>query len=178
MYHDLEPGDGETLRTMRGIRGNDAQAVTGGHVEARAEGLLLILPDEHPAAATMAWPRAETRAWVALLALDAAARLGARANDGSVRVPPGTVRAIAEDIVAGERGKYLSVPMRDADAIVTAAQQQLCALGLLRIDPDGAWRLSPAAARYRNPTITAPAGDDSETEETGAQQGMFTGSPA
>jgi hypothetical protein len=37
----------------------------------------------------------------------------------------------------------------DPAAVRAAAEQQLAALGLLRVRPDGGWVLSPVAGRYR-----------------------------
>lgn len=156
-YDALEPGDAETLQTMRGLRAADAVAATGGHVEARAEGLLLILSDEYPAAATFDWPRAESRAWAALVAIEEATKVGTRDSAGKLHLRPEEVCQIAAGIADGDRARYLSTPMRSATAVHAAITAQLTALGLLRVTADGSWVLSPAAGRYRNPDITTPA---------------------
>jgi uncharacterized protein (TIGR02678 family) len=156
-YDTLEQGDAETLHTMRGLRAGDAAAITGGHVEARAEGLVLILPDEYPAAATFDWPRAESRAWAALVALEEASNLGVRDTAGRLHVRAEQVQQVAAAIADGDRSRYLAVPMRTAAAVHAAMTAQLTALGLLHVTGDGDWVLSPAAGRYRNPSITTPA---------------------
>lgn len=156
-YDTLEAGDADTLHTMRGLRASDAAAITGGHVEARAEGLVLVLPDEYPPAATFDWPRAESRAWAALVALEEATKVGTRDAAGRLHVPAAAVRQIAADIAEGDRARYLSVPMRSAAAVDAAVAAQLAALGLLQVTDAGDWVLSPAVGRYRNPSITAPA---------------------
>lgn len=155
-YDAIEAGDAETLRAMRGLRAGDAVTITGGHVEARAEGLILILPEEHPPAATFDWPRAESRAWAALVALEEATARGTRDDAGRLHVPADTNQQIAESIATGDRARYLSLPLRNTAAVHAAVIEQLTALGLLHVTADGDWVLSPAAARYRNPSITTP----------------------
>lgn len=152
-YSDLDPEDAATLRTTRGLRASEAAQLTGGHVEARAEGLLLVLPDEPASAATMTWPRAETVSWVALLALDAAARAGERGRDGWVAVPGTQVERLRTDLLERD-GPRMAKDLREhPDRLWTLVDAQLVALGLLRFAPDGAWRISPVAGRFRDPRV-------------------------
>ncbi|HEX4258988.1 MAG TPA: DUF2398 family protein, partial [Streptosporangiaceae bacterium] len=46
LYAELSEGDAGSLRATRGLRSSAAASLTGGHVEARAEGLVLIIDDE------------------------------------------------------------------------------------------------------------------------------------
>lgn len=153
-YADLDADDAGALRQTRGLRAADAALLTGGHVEARAEGLVLVLPDEPPSPAVMAWPRAETVSWVALLALDAAAEAGARDADGRVPVSSERVDRLLADLLE-RHGAAMAKDLRDRPArLRNLVERQLVALALLRVGPDGGWRLSPVAGRYRRGVVS------------------------
>jgi uncharacterized protein (TIGR02678 family) len=154
-YADLDPDDAATLRTTRGLRASEAAQLTGGQVEARAEGLVLLLPEEPPSPAVMAWPRAETVSWVALLALDAAAQATRPDVDGWVDVPRDQVERLHADLLE-RHGPAMAKDLRNrSDRLWTLVEQQLVALALLRVGPDGSWRVSPVAGRYRDPQVSA-----------------------
>lgn len=158
LYSELDPDDAETLRATRGLRSADATAMTGGVVEARREGLVLLLPGAvGPGTTTVDWPKANTASWVALLAADAAGRGGAKQPDGSVLLDDEGVAAVIAELIA-EHGSYLTKTLQDNPSGVRAeAQQQLQFLGLLSVEADGSWRLSPIAGRYRAPVLTTIA---------------------
>lgn len=163
LYHELSDADAESLRTMRGLRTREAVNITGGHVEARAEGLVLILDEDPPSPVTLDWPRASTRSWAALLMADAAGRSGQRQSDGTVRLASYEVDEQVSQLHSA-RGDYLTKAMREDQALLReAAQEQLIHLGLLRVLPSGGWVLSPLAGRYRDPVVVtsgaAPASD-------------------
>jgi len=154
LYADLAGDEADTLRATRGLRADAAITVTGGHVEARAEGLVLILPDEPASDATVDWPRAAAAEWVALLMADMAGRAGTRGSDGVVTLTSAQVDDVATDLHEW-RGAYMNKAMReDVTRVRSEAGKWLTHLGLLGTPPDGCWLLSPVAGRYRDPEVT------------------------
>lgn len=151
LYADLPPDDAETLRSQRGLRASDAAVITGGRVEARTEGLVLVLTDDERPATVADWPRARAADWVALLMADLAGRHGTLGPDGRVDLTGRQVDEVVDDLTAW-RGEYMSKAQRADPSVVRAdAEQGLRELGLLRVHDDGAWTLLPVAARYRDP---------------------------
>lgn len=158
LYGELPPEEADTLRLTRGLRSADAVALTGGIVEPRAEGLLLILPDDPPSPGTVDWPKAAVSAWVALLMADLAGRAGSRQPDGTVVLTDPEVDDVAEDLHRWHGG-YMNRALReDIGKVRPEAETQLRHLGLLRTPPEGGWVLSPVAGRYRDPDVVR--GDD------------------
>ncbi|MFY1692819.1 TIGR02678 family protein [Plantactinospora sp. WMMB782] len=155
VYADLDEHDADALRKARGLRTADLTQMTGGTVEARAEGLLLALPDDPDRQPSVAdWPRARAADWVALLMADLAGRHGTRAPTGTVRLSRTQVDEVVDDLVAW-RGDYMSKDQKTVPGTVRSdAETILTELGLLQVDPDGSWMLSPVAGRYRDPDIT------------------------
>lgn len=154
LYADLAADEADALRTTRGLRADAASIVTGGHVESRAEGLILILPDEAASAATVNWPKAAAAEWVALLMADMAGRAGIRGVDGVVTLTSAEVNAVTADLHQW-RGEYMNMAMReDVTRVRTEAERWLRYLGLLRTPVNGSWQLSPVAGRYRDPEVT------------------------
>ena len=154
-YADLDPHDAEALRMARGLRAGDLAQMTGAIVEARSEGLVLVLPDDPDRAPTVAdWPRARAADWVALLMADLASRHGTRTSSGSVILTDVQVNEVADDLIAW-RGDYMSKEQKTVPGTVrTDAETILTGLGLLRVETDGSWTLSPVAGRYRDPDVT------------------------
>lgn len=156
LYADLTDDEREWLRTRRARVVDDAVRMTGGIVEIRAEGLLLILPPTTAATsdATVPWPRANTPSWVALLLVDAAIAT-ARDHvdeDGVLCVPSDEVDLLA-GLLHEERRNQLTRELReDAARLRPLAETTLIDAGLLDV-VDGDWRLLPTAARYREPLI-------------------------
>ncbi|HWG13998.1 MAG TPA: DUF2398 family protein [Streptosporangiaceae bacterium] len=134
LYADLAEDDAAALRATRGLRSSEAAGLTGGRVEARAEGLIMIIDDEPPSPVTSDWPGGTAAGRASLLLADAAGRAGERQPDGTVTLTSDQADEQASVVPA---------------AVRAAAEQQLAALGLLRIRPDGGWVLSPVAGRYR-----------------------------
>jgi uncharacterized protein (TIGR02678 family) len=164
LYHELSDADAESLRTTRGLRSREAVSITGGHVEARMEGLVLIIDDDPPSPVTIDWPRASTRSWVALLMAEAAGRAGQRQPDGTVQLASYEVDEQIS-LLHSARADYLTKAMREDPALIRAeAEEQLVHLGLLRVSRTGGWILSPLAGRYRAPAVVT-AGSTQETEE-------------
>ena len=153
LYSDLAPDEADALRATRGLRADAAIAVTGGHVEARAEGMVLILPDEPVSEATVNWPRAAAAEWVALLMADLAGHAGTRDGSGVVALTEAQVDDVALDLHTW-RGTYMNKAMReDVTRVRYEAERWLRHLGLLRTPADGSWLLSPVAGRYRDPEV-------------------------
>jgi hypothetical protein len=149
LYADLAEDDAAALRATRGLRSSEAAQLTGGHVEARAEGLIVIMDDEPPSPVTSDWPGASAAGRVSLLVAEAAGRSGERQPDGTVVLTGDQADEQASVVQAIHQGE-LPGPLRDDPAAVrSAAEEQLTALGLLRVRPDGGWVLSPVAGRYR-----------------------------
>jgi uncharacterized protein (TIGR02678 family) len=149
LYADLAEDDAAALRATRGLWSSEAAHLTGGHVEARAEGLTVIIDDEPPSPVTSDWPGASRAGQVSLLLAEAAGRAGERQPDGTVTLTSDQADEQASAVHAAHQPD-LAGPLRDDPAAVrAAAEQQLAALGLLRVRPDGGWVLSPVAGRYR-----------------------------
>jgi uncharacterized protein (TIGR02678 family) len=154
LYADLAEDDAAALRATRGLRSSEAAHLTGGHVEARAEGLTVIIDDEPPSPVTSDWPGASRAGRVSLLLAEAAGRAGERQPDGTVVLTSDQAdeqaSAVQASTAQAAHQPGLEGPLRDDPAAVrAAAERQLAALGLLRVRPDGGWVLSPVAGRYR-----------------------------
>lgn len=154
LYADLPAEEADALRMGRGLRANDVATMTGGHLEARTEGLVLVLTDDERPATVADWPRARAADWVALLMADIAGRHGTRQPDGTVTLTSVQVDEVVDDLT-GWRGDYMNNAQKQTPGTVRLdAQKQLVELGLLRVAGDGSWTLLPVAARYRDPDIT------------------------
>ncbi len=154
LYADLDPADAEALRAARGQRAGDLARMTGGQVEARAEGLVLVLTGEEAPDTVADWPRARAADWVALLMADGAGQHGTRAADGTVTLTDAQVEDVVADLVEW-RGEYLNKAQREVPGALRAgAEAQLTELGLLRVGADLSWTLLPVAGRYRAPGVT------------------------
>jgi hypothetical protein len=149
LYAELSEGDAGSLRATRGLRSSEAANLTGGHVEARAEGLALIINDEPRSPLTSDWPGDSPAGWVSLLLADAAGRAGERQPDGTVTLTSGQVDEQASLLHAARHADLDGVLRDDPSAVRAAAERHLAPLGLVRVGPDGGWTLSPVAGRYR-----------------------------
>ena len=178
LYADMTLEDAEALRSTRGLRSSDVRTFTGGHVEARAEGLILIQPEEPSCPITVDWPGASSASWVALLLADLAGRSGTRHPDGTIELTDAEVVDVVEDLV-GWRGEFLSQRLKDNPSRVRPeGEAVLRHLGLLRDGPDHSWLLSPVAGRFRDPDLilgdppTARAADrQAAGDDDGPRQG-------
>jgi hypothetical protein len=155
LYAELSQGDAGSLRATRGLRSSEAGRLTGGQVEARTEGLILIIDDEPRSPLTSDWPGDSPAGWVSLALAGAAGRAGQRQPDGTVTLTSGQVDEQASLLHAARQGDLTGSLRDDPAAVRAAAEQRLVPLGLVRIGPDGGWVLSPAAGRYR-PTDGRP----------------------
>ncbi len=155
LYGELSEGDAGSLRATRGLRSSEAASLTGGQVEARAEGLILIINDDPRSPLTSDWPGDSPAGWVSLLLAGAAGRVGQRQTDGAVTLTSGQVDEQASLLHAARHDDLTGSLRDDPAAVRAAAEQQLVPLGLVRVGPDGGWVLSPVAGRYR-PAVGQP----------------------
>jgi uncharacterized protein (TIGR02678 family) len=160
---DIDPGDAERARATRGLLKGPVTLATGGHVEDRAEGMVLIVGDDaSPSPLRLDFPAARADSWAALLAVDTLGQTGTRDSDGRVHVSDDQIEQALDELVE-DRGRYLSVPLRDSRAALRAAiERTLSAVGLIRVGADG-WVIAPVAGRYRAPEVrvsAAPDGDE------------------
>lgn len=198
LYSDLDPTDAEELRATRGLRVTEANHMVGGHVEARREGLvMLIVDDAVRCPVTVEWPTAAAASWLSLVIADLAGRADGTEPDpvtGVVSLTSAQVDFVVEDFMDW-KGEYLSKTFRDDPAAVRAeAERQLVHLGLLRLRPDlsrrvgfdpddpgdaggpadpggeerTGWLLLPVAGRYRDPEVVPPP--DAPTRAQPAEQ--------
>jgi uncharacterized protein (TIGR02678 family) len=149
LYAELDPEDAGSLRTVRDLRSSEAVSLIGGQVEARAEGLALIIDDEPRNPLTTDWPGDSLAGWISLRLADAAGRAGQHQPDGTVTLTSAQVDEQASALHAAHH-QDLTGALRDDPAVVrVAAEQLLVPLGLIRLGADGGWVLSPVAGRYR-----------------------------
>ena len=118
-------------------------------MEARAEGLVLIIDDEPRSPITSDWPGDSPAGRISLLLADAAGRAGERQPDGTVTLTSAQVDEQASLLHAARQQDLTGALRDDPAAVRAAAEQQLIPLGLVRISPDDGWVLSPVAGRYR-----------------------------
>ena len=133
---------------------SQAEEMTGGSVEMRADLMMLVLPADRelPSTVQLDFPSATAADWVALRLLDDVAR----AADAGRVCSGETVQRLARDLHA-DNGKYLTKALQESAAAVrSAAEARLLDLGLLRVGPDGAWQLTPLAARFRGAELAHP----------------------
>ncbi len=142
LMSDLTDGERAYLTAQRQRLLAWCREMTGWAVEQRAEGLALIPPDE--SGTDRPFPRMRADHFGALLVLD---RLLGRAT-----VDAHDLLAAATD-VAGRHPKAMTAAFRDDPAqLADATAVILAELDLLRADGE-AWRVMPAAARFRNPKV-------------------------
>ncbi len=151
LYAELNEGDASSLRATRGLRSSEVANLLGGHVEARAEGLALIIDDEPRSPLTSDWPGDSRAGRPSLLLADAAGRAGQRQPDGTVTLTSAQVDEQASALNAACQEDLTGALRDDPAALRAAAERQLVPLGLVRVGPDGSWVLSPVAGRYRAP---------------------------
>jgi hypothetical protein len=149
LYAELDPGDAGSLRAVRDLRSSEAVSLIGGQVEARAEGLALVIDDEPRSPLTTDWPGDSLAGWVSLRLADAAGRAGQHQPDGTVTLTSAQVDEQASALHAAHHQDLAGAMRDDPAAVRVAAEQQLVPLGLIRLGADGGWVLSPVAGRYR-----------------------------
>lgn len=149
LLDDLTDGERAYLASQRHRILAWCTEMTGWTVEQRAEGLALVAAEESDT--DVPFPRLKAVDFVTLMVLD---ELGWRV---------GPARMLSDDdvdaAVAEVRSRYPRAMTKDLDSdamVRERAIELLRALDLLRTGPQsGAWWLSPAAARFRNPAVVA-----------------------
>jgi uncharacterized protein (TIGR02678 family) len=149
LYAELDRRDAGSLRAVRDLRSSEAVSLIGGQVEARAEGLALIIDDEPRNPLTTDWPGDSLAGWISLRLADAAGRAGQHQPDGTVTLTSAQVDEQASALHAAHHQDLTGALRDDPAAVRVAAEQQLVPLGLIRLGADGGWVLSPVAGRYR-----------------------------
>lgn len=174
---DLAPADADYLVGQRARLVSRAVEMTGAIAEVRADSIALVLPSEgrFHGLATIGFPAATALSWICLWLLDAAAVASTPllGRVGHRRCPSDVVDALATRLHA-EAGERLTVALRQSPAVVRGeAEAELADCGLLVLDADGAWILTPAAARYRAAHLTlAGEGDPNSAESVPSVPGV------
>jgi len=154
---ELAEHDRTYLASQRSRLIAQAEEMTGGTVELRADAMILILSSDkalHPELVA-SFPEATATDWVALMLLDSAIA-GSHPDHvpGRRRCDSVAIAAMAAALHA-THGSRLTVALRaDSAAIREAAEQRLLAVGLLSLTDAGDWVLRPTAARYRRAQLT------------------------
>lgn len=132
-----------------------AEEMTGGQVELRADAMLLVLPPDRdlPSSTQLDFPAATAKDWVSLRLLDDVAR----ATSGPVRrCGRDAVAAFAAEVLR-ENSSNLTKDLRtSAEVMLTTAEGRLADLGLLIVEADGSWQLTPLAGRFRDAELRPP----------------------
>jgi uncharacterized protein (TIGR02678 family) len=148
LYTDLSDAERSYLGSQRHRMLAWCTEMTGWVVEQRAEGLALVASDE--ADTDLAFPRLRAVDFATLMVLDELLR-----DCGDKPVDTGAVARAAAEIRA-RYPKAMTNELRAGGALETITVDMLVALDLLRPASDhNGWRLTPAAARYRNPTVVS-----------------------
>jgi uncharacterized protein (TIGR02678 family) len=121
--------------------------MTGWIVEQRAEGLALITADENDT--DLPFPRLRALDFAALMLLD---QLRVRHDADGVIGETDLVRAVTE--VQTLHARALTKELAAPEALRERAMELLHALDLVR-PVDGGWWLTPAAARFRDPSVVS-----------------------
>ncbi|MEU7576786.1 DUF2398 family protein [Streptomyces sp. NPDC041068] len=153
LYVDLNEDDAAYAKSMAGRLAEAARTMTGGTVEVRAEGLVLILHPDHTwtAEATLDWPKAAAASWVALMMCDAAGATGQPAAGGTVSLRSHQVDALASGLHRQHHADLTDYFKQRPERIRPTAESTLRDAGLVHVDDSGNWTLTAAAGRYRDP---------------------------
>jgi uncharacterized protein (TIGR02678 family) len=159
LFDDLDPADADYARNQRVQLAQAAVEMTGGQVQMRDEGMLLILPADRAtsSAATLDWPRATAASTLTLLLLD---RALSAVEDRSERALPSTLpRDVVDELTAvlfEEKAAWLTAELKvGPDRLRVTAEELLVGAGLIRRELDGSWLVLAVAARYRDPVVAA-----------------------
>lgn len=145
---------------------DQAEEMTGGTVELRADAWVLVLPSDQglDPALFVDFPEATAADWVTLALLDAVGRAASALPDGVRRCADEVVNQVAAQLHA-EHAARLTIALRESPAAVRdAAEAQLRAAGLLDVDDSGAWLLHPESGRYRMADLQLPPTRQPEPE--------------
>lgn len=149
LYSDLTEAERLYLGSQRQRMVAWCMEMTGWVVEQRAEGLALVASDESDT--DLPFPRLRAADFATLMVLDELLR----DHGENALVDTGSVARAAAEIRA-RYPKAMTNELRVDGAVETIAVDMLVALDLLRpASEHGGWRMTPAAARYRNPTVVS-----------------------
>jgi len=153
----LDESDRAYLGAQRRRLLDQAEEMTGGTVEPRADAWVLVLPSDQGLDPELAvsFPEATAADWVALALLDAAGRSATTEPDGRRRCSGATVTELAAALHA-EHAAQLTLALKESSvAIREAAEERLIQAGLLSIET-GHWLLEPEAGRFRSADLQVP----------------------
>lgn len=149
LYADLTEAERVYLASQRHRLLAWCAEMTGWVVEQRAEGLALVPLDERDT--DLPFPRLRAVDFATLMVLDELLR--GNGNDGLIDA--GDIASAAAEVRA-RYPKAMTNELRVDGGVETTAVEILVALDLLRHTGEpGRWRLNPAAARFRNPTVVS-----------------------
>lgn len=158
LYDDLSEAERAYLSSQRHRILAWCVEMTGWTVEQRAEGMALIATDETNT--DLPFPRLRASDFATVMLLDrllAASQAAAVLDRASVLSAAGDVRAA--------HPRAMTKDLATDDAVADTALERLWALDLIR-PVTGGWRLTPAAARFRNPRVVAVSQRLDSLEET------------
>lgn len=159
LFDDLDLADADYARNQRVQLAQAAVEMTGGQVQMRDEGMLLILPPDRAvsSAATLDWPRPTAASTLTLLLLDRVLTTVEEGRDTALpsTLPSEVIDKLATELFA-EKAAWLTAELKvGPERLRAVAEELLVGAGLIRRQPDGAWLVLPVAARYRDPVVTA-----------------------
>jgi uncharacterized protein (TIGR02678 family) len=149
LYSDLTDAERVYLGSQRHRVLAWCTEMTGWVVEQRAEGLALVASEEPDT--DLPFPRLRAADFATLMVLDELLR-----NHGPNALIDTAAVARAAAEIRARYPKAMTNELRTDGAVHTIAVDMLVALDLLRPAPEhGSWRITPTAARYRNPTVVS-----------------------
>ncbi|MFF3375418.1 DUF2398 family protein [Streptomyces sp. NPDC002680] len=159
LWADLTPGERAYLTGQRHRILAWCAEMTGWTVEQRAEGLALVLTDENET--DVPFPRLRAVDFATLMVLD---QLLSRQDTDGLLDDGRLDRAAAE--VRVRYHKAMTRELQTDQAVREHALELLRALDLVRSDGEtGWWRLTPAAARFRDPKVVSVTVGFDEVED-------------
>jgi len=152
LYSDLTEPERVYLSSQRHRVLAWCTEMTGWVVEQRAEGLALVASDESDT--DLPFPRLRAVDFATLMVLDELLRDELLQDHGENAVIDSGAIARAAAEIRARYPKAMTNELRVDGAVETIAVNMLVALDLLRPATErSGWRMTPAAARYRNPTV-------------------------
>jgi uncharacterized protein (TIGR02678 family) len=154
LYSDLTEPERVYLSSQRHRVLAWCTEMTGWVVEQRAEGLALVASDESDT--DLPFPRLRAVDFATLMVLDELLRDELLQDHGENAVIDSGAIARAAAEIRARYPKAMTNELRVDGAMETIAVNMLLALDLLRPATEhSGWRMTPAAARYRNPTVVS-----------------------
>jgi uncharacterized protein (TIGR02678 family) len=166
LYADLPPEEAQYLRSHLSQESLWAERLFGLQLEARAEGVLTVDPDEQ--FTDHSFPSESTPARMALLALPqvlASSRL--REQDGCCEVSEDEIRHACADLAVRYPDAWAKGELAKPDRLLATVTGFLLDCGLARKTADGQYAFVPAAHRW-HPQATNRASAGRETNDGAA----------